>query len=499
MKKYIVKVRVICLLMFLWACLILSAESKAQNVPVEKPNFLFIAVDDLRPELGAYGKEYAKTPNLDRLASQSSVFTNHFVTVPTCGASRHSMLVGKLPRSKADLSNMASVQHISSRSKSERPLTFLEQFRDQGYYTVGIGKISHHPDGYVYDYAEPKSDVLELPGSWDEMLFDPGKWETGHNAFFGYADGSNRTGKNKQVKPYEAADVADTGYPDGLTAELAIQKLGELREEEKPFFLSVGFFKPHLPFTAPQKYWDLYEESEIPLAPFPQIPEGSAKASLLQSGEFNQYALGEEKASLDSQLSDEYARKIRHAYLAAVSYVDAQIGKVLDELERQGLAENTIVVVWGDHGWHLGDDLVWGKHTLFDWALQSVLVIRNPAQKGNQVDQIVSSVDIYPTLLDLAGLSSASDLDGQSMVGLMQNPSLPTWRNSAYSYFNRGNSVRTADYRLTRYFRTNGPEYELYDQQADPLETKNVAPEKLDGLSALKALLEKGNTGIFDQ
>lgn len=476
-----------------------SLEANSQNVPKKQPNILFIAVDDLRPELGAYGKSYVKTPHLDRFSKESTVFSNHFVTVPTCGASRYSMLVGKLPSSKGDLSNMAAVNNISKKSPQERPLTFIQNLKENGYYTVGIGKISHHPDGYVYEYDEPKSDLIELPGTWDEMLFDSGKWGTGHNAFFGYADGNNRTDLKKQVKPYEAGDVDDVGYPDGLTAELAINKLGELKNKQEPFFLGVGFFKPHLPFTSPKKYWDLYEESEIPLAPFPGIPEKSTKASLIESGEFNQYALGEEKASLDHAVSDEYAKKIRHAYLASVSYVDAQIGKVLEELEKQGLAENTIVVVWGDHGWHLGDDLVWGKHTLFDWALRSVLMIKVPDGKGNYVDQVVSSVDIAPTLLELADVEISEELDGESMVSLLKNPKLNSWRNTAFSYFRQGNSLRTSHYRLTRYFRESGPEYELYDEVNDSNETKNIAATNLELVPKLKELLELGNTGIYEK
>lgn len=263
------------------------------------PNILFIAVDDLRPELACYGKSYVHSPNFDQLAAESSLFENHFVTVPTCGASRYNLITGRLPKSPGDLSNQASVTNIANKPEDERPVTFMQALRQNGYYTVGIGKISHHPDGYVYGYLDPKSDKIELPGSWDEMHFNNGKWGTGHHAFFGYADGSNRNEMDKAVKPYEAAEVDDKGYPDGLTADLAIQKLKSLKQQQKPFFLGVGFFKPHLPFTAPKKYWDLYDEVDIPLAPFAAIPENSAKASLHNSGELNQYRLGEEKPNLE--------------------------------------------------------------------------------------------------------------------------------------------------------------------------------------------------------
>ena len=317
--------------------------------------------------------------------------------------------------------------------------------------------------------------------------------------FFGYADGSNRTARSKQVKPYEMSEVSDKGYVDGLSAELAIAKLQELNAKDQPFFLGVGFFKPHLPFTAPKKYWDLYDPEEIPPAPFPAIPEGSSKASLTGSGEFNQYALGEEKAGLDQAVSDSYARKLQHAYLAAVSYVDAQIGKVLEELERLGLADNTVIVLWGDHGWHLGDQLVWGKHTLFESALHSVLMIKAPGVQSAQVDQIVSTVDIYPTLLDLTGNSDDSDLDGKSLVGLMQNPQSENWRNTAYSYFNQGISLRTPTHRLTQYFRSESPEFELYDLTQDPNETQNIASFYPQVLSGLKTVLKKGDTGLYEK
>src|SRR5690606_23317684 len=352
---------------------------------LERPNVLFIAIDDLRAELGCYGNEVIQSPHLDGLAARGVAFRNQFVTVPTCGASRYSLLTGKLPRSRRELSNSifearrAAAARAKQKAGAEnQPESFIEQFRRNGYYTVGIGKISHSADGYIYGYTNPKGTELELPHSWDEMLMDAGKWGTGWNAFFAYADGSNRNDLKNQVKPYEKAEVNDEGYPDGLTAALAVGKLRELADRDQPFFLGVGFFKPHLPFNAPAKYWDIYDESDIPITPSPDLPEKVHRASLHPSDEFNRYLLGEEKASLDKPVSDAYARKVRHAYYASVSYTDAQVGKVLAELERLGLDKNTIVVVWGDHGWHLGDHRVWGKHTIFDWALRSAFIVRAP-------------------------------------------------------------------------------------------------------------------------
>lgn len=458
------------------------------------PNVLLICMDDLRPELGCYGNTIIKSPNIDKLASEGVTFINHFVQVPTCGASRYSMLTGNRPDDKILLGNS-----IEYKTTSDRPETFIHHLKNNGYYTVGMGKISHSADGLVYGYTDPVSDKKELPLSFDEFVFDAGKWKTGWNAFFAYANGENRQSMKRQVKPYEGADVADEGYPDGLTANLAISKLKELKNNDKPFFLGVGFFKPHLPFNAPKKYWDMYNREDIPLSSTPYIPENVNTASLHNSGEFNGYQLTDETASLQKPLSDDYARKVKHAYYASISYVDAQVGKVLDELKRLGLEDNTIVILWGDHGWHLGDQLTWGKHTLFEKALKSALIIRNPKakEKGFRAEGIVESIDLYPTILELCGLEGQEQIEGRSLVQQLESPSA-SGKEAAYGYFKKGITMRTEKFRLTKYFREETPTIEIYDLFNDPEESRNIAKDYAEIVEELMPLWEKGNTGLYN-
>lgn len=474
--------------------------SIGRGQPTNHPNVLFIFVDDLRPETGIYGNRIVKTPHLDRLGSQSRVFLNHYVQVPTCGASRFSLLTGISPRNRAQLMNDAIERFLSPRPEGDAPETFIHHLRRNGYHTVGIGKISHSADGLLYPYnGDPKGAKRELPHSWDELLFDAGRWETGWNAFFGYADGSNRQSMNGQVKPYERANVDDTGYVDGLTANLVEDKLKQLAQSKKRFFLGVGFFKPHLPFTAPARYWDLYDSVPASLSSSPGLPTDVNIASLHNSAEFNSYKLGDEHPSLSQPASAEYARKLTQAYYASVSYVDAQIGKVLGALEENGLADNTIIVVWGDHGWHLGDHRVWGKHTLSEVALRSPLMIKVPGMKdpGRKTTAIVSSVDIYPTLMELCGVEMPDTTDGKSFTQLITNAETTDSDETAYSYFNNGITLRTPQFRLTRYFRKEEPVIELYDHKNDPYENHNVASRYPEIVRTLLTLLEKGNTGLF--
>lgn len=486
---------------YVWIAVIMLTNTFGTNAQEkDPPNVLLICVDDLLPTLGCYGNGEVHSPNMDALAGQSALFEKQYVTVPTCGASRYSLLRSKLPRTQAELGN--NIAHtLSNRSAEQKkiPESFIEQFRRNGYYTVGIGKISHYPDGHIYPYEGPKTERLEWPNTWDEMLFDSGKWEHGWDAFFAYANGESRTTLKNEVRPYEAADVPDEGYPDGLTANLAVDKIKKLAQQQQPFFLGVGFFKPHLPFNAPQKYWDLYDEDQLTLTSTPTIPEHVNRASLHNSAEFNQYKLGEEKASLDRPLSDAYSRKLLHGYYACVSYIDEQIGKVLQALKESNLEDNTIVVLWSDHGWHLGDYRVWGKHTLFDRSLRSVLMVRTPKMtKGTKIDRVVSAIDIGPTLLDLCAVPEMPEADGRSMVSLLKNPKDKTWQDVAYSYYRRGVTMTTPRYRFTRYFRDGQPNVELFDHKRDPLETRNIATEHPSVIRKLESLWKKGNTGLFE-
>ncbi len=479
-------------------CITLSCKSKSTQEK-QRPNILFISVDDLKTELGVYGNSVIKTPNLDKLASEGTAFANHYVQVPTCGASRQSLLTGLRPRTINQLDNNVTALETSNKPEGEVPESFIHHLKRNGYYTVGIGKISHSADGLVYGYNDKPSNKRELPYSWDELLFDSGKWETGWNAFFAYANGENRQSMKNQVKPYEACDVEDDDYPDGLTTELALSSLKKLKENDKPFFLGVGYFKPHLPFNSPKKYWNLYNRDSIVISKNPVIPKNVNLKSLHPSGEFNNYALGDEIANLEHRVSDEYAKKLIHAYYACVSYIDAQIGLLVKEVESLGLKENTIIVVWGDHGWHLGDQQVWGKHTIFESALNSTLIIKIPGSKssGKTNKTVVETVDIYPTLLELCNIKTPYALDGTSLVGLM-NKQESSQKEVAYSYFRNGISLRTDRYRLTKYFRPEEPTIELYDYKKDPHETINITSDNMTIVNELMPLLEAGNTGLYD-
>ncbi len=465
-----------------------TTEQPSESQPY---NVLFITVDDLRPQLGCYGKSYMHTPHMDRLAAEGRLFSHHYVQVPTCGASRFAMLRGQRPTIGGHIGNRAIRYYMGGPEDTSTYTSFPHLFREQGYYTVALGKIGHYVDGKVYTYEGEGDGHLEMPQSWDEIWGPVGKWKTAWNAFFGYADGSNRNSLNNQVAPYESASVPDTAYPDGVIAEKALETLDELANKKQPFLLAVGFFKPHLPFTAPQKYWDLYNRDSIPLSPNPEAPVDVHPTAIHRSGEmFGNYQLQPELGGKGIRISDEYARTLRHGYFASVSFADAQIGKVLDKLEETGLADHTIVVLWGDHGWHLGDHTIWGKHSAFEKALHSAMIMRVPGMNapGVATDAIVESVDIYPTLTELCELPAPVSLSGQSLVPYLNLPDLPTTK-PAIGHWGGRVTLRTDRYRLTLYNDPKDTPAELFDHAEDPYETRNVASQYAQVIDSLSQIL----------
>ena len=463
----------------------LSAAFASLLHAADRPNVLFIAVDDLRPELGCYGEDHIKSPNLDRFASTARLFNRHYVQVPTCGASRYALLTGHRPTKRIHESNGA-VESLLKADQPERATSFPQLFRENNYHTVCIGKISHQPDGRVYSYNNTGTGRLEMPLSWDEVGLPYGKWTHGWPSFFAYSNGQGRI--RGQSPPFEAGNVDDQGYPDGMIAESAIETLRRMKKYDQPFLLAVGFFKPHLPFCAPKKYFDLYDPADIELSPNPDKPEGIADPSWHGSGEM----FGNYKHPSGSRNDPEHHRKLRHAYFACVSYVDAQIGKVLDELKALELEEDTIVVVWGDHGWHLGDHNIWGKHTNFERAVRSTLIVRVPGIESGATDAIVETIDLYPTLTDYCDLSTENiSLDGLSLRPVLDDAQHPG-KTAAFSKFRGGTTMRTDRYRMTVYPPDKKkPEFvELFDHENDPLETVNVAEKHPDIVKDLRPLFD---------
>jgi len=471
----------------------IAAASSRSGSAEGRPNVLFIAVDDLRPALGCYGDTRIKTPNINRLAAAGRVFRRHYIQSAVCGPSRCSLLTGKRVWS---WDCWRQVRRM--RTEPQSPVSIAHLFRRAKYRTVCIGKISHLPGGVV----DPAQKTHEVPFSWDLAYAPVGKWKDPWGAFFCYADGSVREygyGRNKTNTPaFECADVPDEGYADGLNAREAIKQLRDLNARKRSFFLAVGFYKPHLPHNAPKKYWDMYDPKEISLPPHNKPPKNvDPKISLHPSFELTTHY---NWPGGRGRITDRQARNQRHAYFACVSYIDAQIGRVLDELKRLKLDRNTIVVLWGDHGWHLGEHGIFGKQTNFEAATRSPLIVKTPdmPQAGQAADGLVETVDIYPTLADLCGLEAPNDLPGVSLKPLLEDPKR-RGKDGAFSFFGRGQyfgrTLRTEHYRIVEWVNRKtkkSAQIELYDHRKDPAETVNIAdnPEHKDLVRKLLSLMK---------
>jgi arylsulfatase A-like enzyme len=441
--------------------LILSLILLATAAGGQRPNILFIAIDDLRPELGCYGAAQVKTPNIDKFAAGGMLFKRAYCQVPICMGSRASLMTGMLPTSKRFVGDC--------RVDVDAPaaMTLPEAFRKAGYTTLSNGKIYHSID----DAAER---------SWSEAPWQP----RNHMRSFD-PETTRRLSKTKQRgRIYESPDVADDAYPDGETAQKTIKDLQRLKQEGKPFFLACGFFKPHMPFYAPKKYWDLYPRDSIQLATNRQRPD-NAPAQLKGSSEFHSYHL----ADMDPN-SDEFHRIMRHGYLACTSYADKLTGDVLAELDRLGLAENTIVVLWGDHGWHLGEHNFWGKHNTMHLATRVPLIVKMPGKKPGASSSLVETTDLFPSLCALAGIATPATVQGRDFSTLLDDPQKPL-HEAAYSRFLTADAVITDHFSYTRY--EDGKAEMLYDLAKDPHENRNVAddPKYADTIVTMKKLLKE--------
>lgn len=484
---------------FSWILLICVGSIRADE---RRPNVLFIAVDDLRPEMGCYGNQVVKTPNMDRLAARGIVFDRAYCAQAVCSPSRTAILTGLRP-------DTTKVWDLNTHFRAAVPdcVTLPQYFKSQGWRCAALGKIYHNgfEDGRSWSEPHwyPRGNAVDTdPVDWTKRIV------TKHPV--SVTEYANPTGEGpprkngkapKQGPAFEVSPKSDDELPDGAVAAEAVRRIESLAKRSEPFFLAVGFVKPHLGFVAPKKYWDLYDPAEIPRPATEKLPEDVAEFVGHTNGELHAYP-GVPK---ENPLPADFAAKLRHGYYACISYTDAQIGRLLDALDAAGAADNTIIVLWGDHGWQLGDHGLWHKHTNFELAVRSPLLISAPrlSTAGRKCSAPVEFVDVYPTLAELCGLSVPKGLAGQSLQGYLDNPAAPM-RKPALSQYPRnspehggalmGYSVRTERWRCTLWRQRGGAEIryvELYDEQNDPHETVNLAtrPEHADLIASLRKYL----------
>lgn len=445
------------LLLFLLILVSCNSET-GKYQEIETPNILFIAVDDLRPELGCYGAEQIHSPNIDRLAAQGTMFERSYCNIPVCGASRASLMTGLRPAR-----NRFLYYHTWADEDAPGIITLPQHFRMNGYHTISNGKIFHHD--------------TDASQSWDEIWHPASSSKSWRD----YAIPENiamDTSDRFRGPPFEMADVQDTVYKDGKTAEKVIRDLRKLKEMDKPFFLAAGFLKPHLPFNAPGKYWDLYNgKIKLPDNNYP--PENAPKESIHTWGELRAYA-GIPK---EGPVSDEMALDLIHGYYACVSYTDAQIGKILDELKRLDLEKSTIVILWGDHGWNLREHGLWCKHCNYETSLHASLILKVPGSKQvSSSAEIVEFVDIYPTLCELAGLELPDHLQGDSFMDLLFDDKAVSDGVAVAQWFAGTTTIRD-NYFYTEWVNDLDSAYArmLYDHSVDPDENFNISESPENG------------------
>ncbi|QDT00891.1 sulfatase [Adhaeretor mobilis] len=453
----------------------LLAETTATATP-KRLNVLFLIADDLRPELGCYGNTVIKSPHIDRLAERSLVFNRAYCQQAVCSPSRTSVLTGTRP-------DTSRVWDLRTHFREALPLvvTLPQLFKEHGYECAGLGKIYHGGLGDAPSwsvaagaFSTPRKNRTRRKNSLAATNNNvPREW-------------ANRLTQTNRGQAFRATDDPPNGGGEGKLADEAIAALRQFKASGKPFFLGVGFHKPHLPFSVPKHYWDLYNPEQIPPAPNPFLPSDAPSYALVEKNEMWNYSGVPDV----KDLPEYYTKQLKHGYYAAVSYMDAQLGRVLEELDALDLREDTIVILWGDHGWKLGEHNRWCKHSNVEDDARAPLIISAPGTKGGgkKTDALVEFVDIYPTLAELADIPLPEHLEGTSVKPLLKNPKR-SWKSAAFSQYPRtvqgkrlmGYSMRTNRYRFTRWVdrkdHTKVDAVELYDHQTDPQENTNIADD----------------------
>jgi len=439
------------------------------ETPQRPPNVLFISIDDLRPELGCYGDTVVKSPNIDKLASRGTLFEKAYCMVPVCGASRSSLMTSIRPRHNRFVGG-----HIYTSREVPNAVPMHVHFKNHGYTTINNGKIFHFaddsPEGWSEPAWRPRAPGYALQESLDRRVRHQRTWgDVVIDHLIGPA--------------WEYADVEDNFFADGRTLEKSLVDLRRLAEAEEPFFLAVGFLKPHLPFVAPKRYWDLYSAEDIKLPEnFDRIPENAPRHAIHPFNELRAYV----GIPDEGPIPPEMAKKLIHGYYACVSYVDALIGRLLDELDELGLSDNTIVVLWSDHGFFLGEHTLWCKHAVFELAMRVPLIFRLPGQEEPmRVGTVVEYIDIYPTLCELAGLPEPQEnqFQGRSIVPLLRGE-IDTEKRYAIGRYVTGDTIFDGRYRYSEFRANRGAgdllSRMLYDHYTDPRENVNIVdkPEK---------------------
>jgi iduronate 2-sulfatase len=444
-----------------------------------RPNVLFIAVDDLRPDFGCYGNASVKSPNMDRLASEGLLFERTYCQFALCMPSRSSLLSGYRPES------IKKTGAVSGRVPANT-ITLPQLFRDHGYATVSIGKIYHENNDDPAAWSRRHTDTFASEGKWSGGYCSGYQSETNRALVQNYLQGKRFSAGLPASHIAEITDTPDEKTPDGIIARLAIEELRNFKHSGEPFFLAAGFYRPHMPLTAPKKYWDLYDRAKV------ELPANFRQACAGPRDDWNEVRrYGDCPAK--GPMPEEKAREIIHGYHASVTFVDTQIGKVLDELRALGLDKNTVVVLWSDNSWRLGEHGEWSKPANSEIPTRIAMMLKVPWLKGPQRTRALTElVDVYPTLAELCRLPAPDYLEGTSVVPLLVDPLRP-WKTAAFSCMGPADArtIRTDRYRLIEH--PGGP-LELYDHDTDPAEDRNLAgdPARAETLQELRAALNAG-------